>query len=154
MAHFDESFEALVASTQERYEKASSNWMPDPGEYTCLLTQLTGEVRVNPQDDQQYLQVQPTWQIIGHPTLADTPFRGDRYSDRTMNSLGMLKDFVSKAIGTPSGNLKTDLATLSDLCGRLICRIKVTKSRDGKYTNARLDEVEQTLPAGDTAVAA
>jgi len=155
MSDTDQLFEQLLAETQEAYSKASSNWMPDPADYSCLLLEVqTGTFKAdknNPASPNLFF-IKPLWQIIGHTTLDQVQFTGSMLTNRSQGSLGVMKGFLEKLNGEATDSLADAVKKAKGLAGTL-CQIRITESKDGKYKNDRIQEVLE-YPTAEGAVAA
>lgn len=137
----DQLFEQLLASAQEEYSKASSNWMPDPGTYNCVLMDIqTGTFQDKKDPKRTLFFVKPVWQITGHTTLDGQQFQGSMMTNRSQGALGVLKGFLEDLNGEAIENIIQAVNAARSRIGCL-CEVAIVESKDGQYKNDRLKEV-------------
>lgn len=148
----DAAFEALVAKTNEAYENTESSgsrWLPDVGQYDCVLAEVKKGVKAAEGANPAYFWLVPVYTILDHPVYANDDFDGGWFSNRDQKALGRLKGFIERALGDDAtNNLTDDIKAVESKCGSLMCKVTVKKSpgkdRAGnkvEYTNVWLDEV-------------
>jgi hypothetical protein len=146
----DDAFNALLAACQEDYDNASSNWKPDPGEYTVMLADIHKGIAADKDDpSKRYFYIRPTWEIIGHTNLNGVKFAGDFLTNRNNISLSILKGFIETLLGRASGRLSEDVTEVMTCIG-VTCVVQIVQSKNGQYKNDRLKEVIADIDPSET----
>jgi len=145
-----DAWEQVVRDCQEAFEKAASGWAPPVGEYTVLMTDLYVGSFPDRQDPKKIVvSIQPTWQILDGQ-FDGTPFKGDRYTNRTPGALGFTRGFLEKLNGEAIPSFLDSIKHAKTLVGRVTAMVKVTykKGNDGvDYPNTRLTQLLETAAA-------
>jgi len=130
----------MLSQCHEAYEKSARDWKPEPGEYTCILTELELGKWEARDDKPAAFYIRPIFQIIGDTNLDGEIFRGDPRNTRNSVSTQFLRSFLQtfqQAHGvTKKLNLGEGISLAEQSVGA-VCTVKI-ELRNETYLNDTL----------------
>ncbi len=139
-------FSAILNDTAEEFKQAKvfNDWMPDDGEYTCVLSDLVTGVKDDQNNRFAWWRLTATIQSASDPDIDQSQF-SLFYSTKAP---GFLKSDVSALAGKTITDIRTADQILRDNLGAIV-NVKVSTSPKG-YKNTAITEVLEGPDSGKT----